>query len=897
DAFALAGAEEGEALSGAVRLTDFNGDREADLLVTGDEGSYLLFGPVQLDAVADVAGEADVLIDADVGRAADRMGDINGDGYTDLLFIRRADNGASSVITAVLGGPREMSPIDLPRRIDRAWIDQVLAVTDQNRVRQIEVGVSAGTTSLLATALSNEGSTLSVLNWNDDGFADILVTAETPFTGASQTLAGFVLSGQSMWSAEDAARTAWGVSSLARFVYAAPSATQIRTEAQALLLDGGGTGSASSRAVNNSRFVTTVAGDINGDGLDDVLIADAGAIVFPGAGEGGGEGALADRIPNYGKTYLVTGRTAVNNALSITTASSAVVAGFGIGGGVSALGDLDGDGYDEFAVSRTVEGRKSGPSDRNEEGGALVFRGSAAMPGTANPLQAEDAFITIRRDAAADIPAGVTYGGVLQVSAGDFNADGKADLLIGEPTRVTTATGSGNVLDTDQRGTAYVVFSAIEQDGDVVLTQADSIIRGQFEFDRFGRLATTPAMDIDSDGNDDLLIGARGADFITESVVPGAGKLFVGYGSSTPPSLPAQDQIIDLLNLTVAGSGDYLVDTNTGRPEVFESLDINGDGIDDFVLQSGESQKWYRFTTLGDGENGNVIRVGAGVVDTFVEAVRVGGSDTVTVNPSGAVGGRIVQRSTVDGAIGSLFVADPFFDVGRVTEWSIQAGTFSGARTVTPVIYRVLSDGSYQISGVGTTRTVDGGTQRTFDFGLVSGSDAVGADYRFGWKDGSTTADNAGVIAYDNGYDFSAGNPSYYRTVQWLGQVHGEAGNVAVGNSFASAGSFVRAYSVQAQVSKGAILEFDLGAFLEYAGNPELLEGAQLILDAPGAVAPVAAPTNVGNVTPSGGLLYFTAQDTGSGNELWVTDGTAAGTRRVADLNPGQAGSAPANLP
>jgi ELWxxDGT repeat protein len=45
-----------------------------------------------------------------------------------------------------------------------------------------------------------------------------------------------------------------------------------------------------------------------------------------------------------------------------------------------------------------------------------------------------------------------------------------------------------------------------------------------------------------------------------------------------------------------------------------------------------------------------------------------------------------------------------------------------------------------------------------------------------------------------------------------------------------------------------------------------------------------------------GGAVLFTADDGLSGRELWITDGTEAGTRRVRDLRPGAEGSAPHNL-
>ena len=59
------------------------------------------------------------------------------------------------------------------------------------------------------------------------------------------------------------------------------------------------------------------------------------------------------------------------------------------------------------------------------------------------------------------------------------------------------------------------------------------------------------------------------------------------------------------------------------------------------------------------------------------------------------------------------------------------------------------------------------------------------------------------------------------------------------------------------------------------------------------------APGGTGAVTelaPVGAKLYFVADDGVGGAELWATDGTAAGTGRVADLNPGPGSSLAAGL-
>jgi len=51
-----------------------------------------------------------------------------------------------------------------------------------------------------------------------------------------------------------------------------------------------------------------------------------------------------------------------------------------------------------------------------------------------------------------------------------------------------------------------------------------------------------------------------------------------------------------------------------------------------------------------------------------------------------------------------------------------------------------------------------------------------------------------------------------------------------------------------------------------------------------------------GEFTVVGDQLFFSAEDNDHGNELWVTDGTEAGTRLVKDIFPGSTGSDPYDL-
>jgi ELWxxDGT repeat protein len=49
-------------------------------------------------------------------------------------------------------------------------------------------------------------------------------------------------------------------------------------------------------------------------------------------------------------------------------------------------------------------------------------------------------------------------------------------------------------------------------------------------------------------------------------------------------------------------------------------------------------------------------------------------------------------------------------------------------------------------------------------------------------------------------------------------------------------------------------------------------------------------------LVPAGERAFFSAHDGKHGRELWVSDGTAAGTRMVKDIRPGATGSQPDTL-
>ena len=282
DAVGLEGRFAEEHLSGSVSMPDFNGDGFNELLVFGDRGSYLLLGPVELGDMTDVAPIADLIIDASVGRPASRMGDVTGDGLADLVFLRPTAFDDFEIII-IAGG--NGAGIELPRVIDNDWVQATLGVLNQERVQ-----VRPGSVADAGGAGYAESSTsLAVLNWNDDGFADILITrADAPLFAVQ----GFVFSGLAMWGQSGPIAFSPGdVDTDTLVILASDTSERDGAARQMLGLPDGETPPA---YVETPDTRAVVGGDINGDGLDDILLINSGYIDFDD-----------ETLPNIGRAYVI----------------------------------------------------------------------------------------------------------------------------------------------------------------------------------------------------------------------------------------------------------------------------------------------------------------------------------------------------------------------------------------------------------------------------------------------------------------------------------------------------------------------------------------------------------------------------------------------------------------
>ncbi|MBF0153573.1 MAG: FG-GAP repeat protein, partial [Magnetococcales bacterium] len=169
------------------------------------------------------------------------------------------------------------------------------------------------------------------------------------------------------------------------------------------------------------------------------------------------------------------------------------------------------------------------------------------------------------------------YSGKAVGTVGDINGDGFDDLIV---------TAYENSTAASHAGAAYILFG-----GSASLTSPMSLssitngftLLGHAAEDRFGTSAA-PAGDINGDGIDDFIIGAKGIDDTTNSLfVPG--RAYVIFGKTT--GLPASSASVDVTTLMDGANGFQLIGGTSSDHmgiSVHGSGDINGDGYADIVV-------------------------------------------------------------------------------------------------------------------------------------------------------------------------------------------------------------------------------------------------------------------------------------------------------------------------
>ena len=448
--------EEGSDAFGGTAATagDVNGDGYGDVLIAApshdnDAGKIYLYhgSPTGLDGSPTwvAAGQPG----DEFGRAACTAGDVNGDGYDDLIVGAPGDDGDRGRVYVFYGSSDGLD-------IGRAW-----SMAGEN------------TGDRLGTAVALAGDV------DGDDFGDIVLGAPG-YPAGNEVGKAYVYDGSEAGLA------------------GAPEWVGI----------GEHSGSDYGQAVYT-------AGDVNDDGHDDVVV--------------GSPGHNADR----GRAYVYLG------GLEGIEAGAADWTGTGANGGdrygysVATAGDVNGDGYAEVLVGAPEYGSSAGR--------AYVHPGSVTGPG-----------------ASMYSPTGSTgdRSGTHVAPAGDVDGDGFADMVVGSP---GYSYGEGKLI-------VYLGTSG----GPAPFTSSTRSSYGEFVNDHLGA-GGGPAGDVNGDGFSDLIVGAPDFDRLGAGD-SGKAYLVLGFGDGL-------------------GSPKWSVYGTSANEElggdVGSAGDLNGDGFSDIYVSAG----------------------------------------------------------------------------------------------------------------------------------------------------------------------------------------------------------------------------------------------------------------------------------------------------------------------
>ncbi|PSL25679.1 FG-GAP-like repeat-containing protein [Dyadobacter jiangsuensis] len=664
---------------------DVNADGFGDVLVgapfydqgESNEGAALVYlGSLQGISLVPSIIQSDQS-DAHLGTSLASAGDLNGDGFSDII----------------LGAPR----------YDKAYPDQGLVKIHLGSAN----GINANASITLVGQQMEEEFGRAVACAGDvqgDGYADVLIASKMqgknlPNEGVVMLFSGIPAGigkkpasvfksaqahaylGQSLASAGDVDGDGYSDIVIGAHLYDQGESN----EGAIMVWHGSASGpdTATATALHSIQpesqfgYAVSGAGDVDGDGYDDIIVGaphyDNGqseeGVAFLFKGTPGGIGKIPAHI-------LETDQ-----------------ADAGFGTSVSAAGDVDGNGYGDVII-----GAMHYHGGEDEEGAAFVYLGSSAGLHSA-PIQLESN------------KTGAWFGCAV-AHAGDLNDDGFSEIII----------GAMNYSNGQSEEGALYIFPGSINGSDIAGLR---IVESDLEDTRLGN-AVSPAGDLNGDGHDDLVAGAYSmGDY-------DAGAILIGYGKAH-----------SLDSLTI----DWMKGTQDQAHfgwDVSGGGDVNGDGFHDLIVGAH---------AYDNGDGAAHIYYGSPAGITQANAAHLYAHET---GMGAAMGESVAGAGDLDG--------DGYSDVIIGEPW------FIDENTSVPTGLALIYYGSP--AGINTSpQRIIGNVNDTYDF--------------FGWAVAA-----AGDVNADGYSDMIVGSPNFSS-----GQTDADAAFVYYGNNGRGLRNNIRLYN------------------------------------------------------------------------------------------------------